>query len=412
VVGGPAEKRGVVAAASYEARKFGVHSAMPMGRAQSLCPDLVRISPRMARYREVSGVIMGILKTFSPLVEPLSLDEAFVDLTGTERTFGPPVEAGEQIRAAIRSETGLTASVGIAPNKFLAKLASDERKPDGLTLITAEDAVEYVQGLPVERIWGVGEKTAGKLHRLGLHRARDIAQAEPSFLKRHFGLLGLRLYELSWGRDDRPVVPETEAKSVSHEVTFAKNQRHLELLLGVLSGLCQQTARRLRRARLVGRTVNLKIRYGDFTTVTRQEALGHPTDDDGEIYGAASRLLEVERAVDTRPVRLLGVGVTGLLRQTQMNLDLFGGPAGGPGSGGGSGDGGSEPPKRGGSGSVGASPGSGGGAGGTRTAADACAHRREALNTALDHLTDRFGANAVRRARALPGEKIEEERAG
>ena len=270
---------------------------------------------------------MGILKGFSPLVEPLSLDEAFVDLTGTERALGPPEQAAEQIRAAIRAETGLTASVGIAPNKFLAKLASDERKPDGVTLVTTETAVEFVQGQPVERIWGVGEKMAGKLHRLGLHRARDIAQAEPSFLKRHFGLMGLRLYELSWGRDDRPVVPETEAKSVSHEVTFAKNQKHLELLRGVLSGLCQQTARRLRRAHLVGRTVNLKIRYGDFATVTRQEALGHPTDDDGEIYAAAGRLLEVERAVDTRPVRLLGVGVTGLLRQTQLNLDLFGGPA-------------------------------------------------------------------------------------
>ncbi len=323
VVGGPAEKRGVVAAASYEARRFGIHSAMPMARAQSLCPELVRISPRMPRYREVSGMIMGILKSFSPLVEPISLDEAFVDLTGLEGALGRPRETAEQIRAAIRAETGLTASVGIAPNKFLAKLASDTHKPDGLTVIEPAEAVSFVQEMPVERIWGVGEKTAAKLHRLGLHRVADVASAEPSMLKRRFGVLGLRLYELAWARDERPVVPDAEAKSVSHEVTFAKNQRSLELLQGVLLGLCEQTARRLRDTRVVGRTVNLKLRYGDFTTITRQDALGHPTDDAGEIYAVANRLLEAEREVDSRSVRLLGVGITALLRRTRMNLDLF-----------------------------------------------------------------------------------------
>ncbi len=323
VVGGPAEKRGVVAAASYESRRYGIHSAMPMARALALCPNLVRISPRMPRYREVSSIIMGILKSFTPLVEPISLDEAFVDLTGTESSLGSPRETGGQIRAAISADTGLTASMGIAPNKFLAKLASDEDKPDGLTVITPEEAVSFVQGLPVERIWGVGEKTAAKLHRMGLDRVLDVANAEPSVLKRQFGVVGLRLYELAWARDDRPVVPDAEAKSVSHEVTFAKNQRSFELLQGVLAGLCEQTARRLREARFVGRTVNLKVRYGDFTTITRQDSLGHPTDEAGEIYAAASRLLEAERGVNARAVRLLGVGVTALLRRTQMNLDLF-----------------------------------------------------------------------------------------
>jgi DNA polymerase-4 len=292
VVGGPPEKRGVVAAASYKARKYGIHSALPMARAVSLCPELVRISPRMSRYREVSTEIMGILKTFSPLVEPLSLDEAFVDLTGTERILGSPEEAATQIRAAIRAETGLTASVGVSPNKFLAKLASEVDKPDGMTIIRPEDAVQFVQSLPVEKIWGVGEKTASKLHRLGLHQTADIANAEPSILKRNFGLLGLRLHELAWGRDDRPVVPETEAKSVSHEITFAKNQRSLDMLQGVLTGLCQQVARRLRQSRMVGRTINLKIRCGNFTTVTRQDLSGHPAEDAGEIYEVASRLLE------------------------------------------------------------------------------------------------------------------------
>ena len=371
VVGGPPEKRGVVAAASYEAREFGIRSAMPMGRAVALCPDLIRISPRMSRYREMSQSIMGILGTFSPLVEPLSLDEAFLDLTGTERTLGPPDEAGRQIRSAIHTETGLTASVGLAPNKFLAKLASEVDKPDGLTVIDPDSAVDFVQGLPVERLWGVGEKTAAKLKRLKMDTVRDIAGAEPSLLKRHFGVIGLRLHELAWARDDRPVVSHSETKSVSHEITFAKNQKSADLLLGVLMGLCQQTARRLRQAKLVGRTINLKLRYGDFTTVTRQEGAGHPTEDAGEIFTVASRLLEMERSVDKRSVRLLGVGVTGLLRRTQLNLELFGSPA----------ESGPRPPatgdSRGGSGDPGA--------------------RREGLNRALDHLEDRFGPGSVSR---------------
>jgi DNA polymerase-4 len=381
VVGGPPEKRGVVAAASYEARRSGVHSAMPMARAMSLCPDLVRISPRMSRYREVSGIVMGILKTFSPLVEPLSLDEAFIDLTGTERVLGLPEEVAGQIRISIRSETGLTASVGVAPNKFLAKLASEAHKPDGLTIVLPEQAVEFVQALPVERIWGVGEKTAEKLHRLKLHQTSDIAHSEPSFLKRHFGILGLRLHELAWGRDDRPVVPHSEAKSISHEITFAKNQKTLDMLRGVLLGLCQQVARRLRNAHLVGRTINLKLRYGDFTTITRQDMTGHPTDDAGEIYEVASRLLEVERAVDSRAVRLLGVGVTGLLRRAQLNLDLFGGSRTVPG--------------------------------GDEKAVEPVAEdggKGRALNQALDRLEERFGPDTVTRARALSGEEGEADR--
>jgi DNA polymerase IV len=323
VVGGPPEKRGVVAAASYEARTFGIRSAMPMARAVGLCPDLVRISPRMNRYREVSGIILGLLRSFSPLVEPLALDEAFLDLTQTE-DVPDPTAIGGRIKAEIRTETGLGASVGLAPNKFVAKLATESHKPDGLTAISPDEAVAFVQGHPVESMWGVGEKTAGKLRRLGFETAGDLARAEPSLLKRHFGLLGLRLYELAWARDERPVVAAAEAKSVSHEITFAKNHRELELLKGILDGLCRQVSVRLRKGRTVGRTVNLKLRYGDFTTVTRQATLGHPSDDPGELFEAADRLLELERSVDRRPVRLLGVSVTGLLRRSQLNLDLFG----------------------------------------------------------------------------------------
>ena len=323
VVGGPAEKRGVVAAASYEARKYGIHSAMPMGRAVSLCPDLIRISPRMGRYREASEGIMATLKTFSPLVEPLSLDEAFLDLSGTARALGSPEEIGAKIRSSVYAESQLTASVGVAPNKFLAKLASDAKKPDGLTVVTPQDAVQFVQSLDVEAMWGVGKRTAEKLHRLGMKSVKDIARAEPSLLRRHFGVLGLRLHELAWARDDRPVIAESEPKSVSHEITFVKNQRSLDLLNGVLVGLCEQTAARLRRNIMVGKTVTLKLRYGDMSTITRQDVVGHPTDDAGEIHETAYRLLRLERDTDPRPVRLLGVGVSGLLRRTQLNLDLF-----------------------------------------------------------------------------------------
>jgi DNA polymerase-4 len=337
VVGGPPEKRGVVAAASYEARGFGIRSAMPMARAVSLCPDLIRISPRMNRYREVSGIVLGLLRSFTPLVEPLALDEAFLDLTPTGTDPEPdPAAIGGRIKAEIRAETGLGSSVGLAPNKFVAKLATESRKPDGLTVIAPDEAVAFVQAHPVEAMWGVGEKTAAKLRRLGFETAADLAQAEPSLLKRHFGLLGLRLYELAWARDERPVVAEAEAKSVSHEITFAKNHRELELLRGILDGLCRQVSLRLRKQRTVGRTVNLKLRYGDFTTLTRQATLGHPTDDPGELFEAANRLLELERSADRRPVRLLGVAVTGLLRRSQLNLDLFGAEEGegndGPGA--------------------------------------------------------------------------------
>jgi DNA polymerase-4 len=331
----------------------------------------------MSRYRDVSETIMNLLRTFSPLVEPLSLDEAFLDLTGSERTLGTPRDMGRQIKSTLYAETGLTASVGLAPNKFTAKLASEVDKPDGLTVIRPEDAVSFVQALPVEKIWGVGEKTAGKLRRLGLETAAGIARAEPAVLKRHFGLLGLRLHELAWARDERPVVPDSEAKSVSHEITFAKNQRTQELLQGVLSGLCQQVAGRLRKAHQVGRTINLKLRYGDFNTVTRQEAAGHPTDDAGEIYTVANRLLEAERQVDGRAVRLLGVGVTGLLRRTQLNLDLFGAP-----------------------------PASGETRGRT-PAVRTKAERQDALNQAVDRLAERFGPGTVSRARSLPAEDVE-----
>lgn len=321
VVGGPPEKRGVVAAASYEARRFGIHSAMPMGKAMSLCPDLIRLSPRMARYREESSVVMSELRGFSSLVEPLSLDEAFIDLSDSET---PPQELGAQLKSQVYSATGLTSSVGVAPNKFVAKLASDAHKPNGLTVVPPDEAVAFVQAMPVKRIWGVGEKTAEKLYRLGIETVRDVADSDPSLLRRHFGVLGLRLHELSWARDDRPVVADSEPKSISSELTFAKNQRSLELLEGTLMGLCRQVSGRLEKSRMVGKTVTVKMRYGDFSTITRQDVTGHYTDDADEIFEIAVRLLRFERETTDKSVRLLGVSVTSLLRDSQLNLDLFG----------------------------------------------------------------------------------------
>ena len=323
VVGGPPEKRGVVAAASYEARRFGIHSAMPMAKAVSLCPELIRLSPRMARYREESAVVMSELRGFSELVEPLALDEAFIDVS---HHHTDPAELGRQLKSQVHSATGLTASVGVAPNKFVAKLASKAHKPNGLTVVAPEEAVAFVQDLPVEDMWGVGEKTAQKLHRLGIDSVLDVAQSEPSTLRRHFGVLGLRLHELSWARDDRPVVAEQEPKSISSELTFAKNQRSLELLEGTLTGLCKQVSGRLAKSNMVGKTVTIKMRYGDFSTITRQDTVGHHTDQAEEIFETAVRLLRLERETHDASVRLLGVGVSGLLHRSQLNLDLFGTP--------------------------------------------------------------------------------------
>jgi DNA polymerase-4 len=357
VVGGPAEKRGVVAAASYEARKFGVHSAMPMRRATELCPDLVRVSPRPARYKEVSDQVFGILRDFSPLVEPLSLDEAFVDLTGAGRLLGTPLEIATTIKTRIRETTRLTGSVGIAPNKFVAKLASDHQKPDGLVIVPHEQAVEFVQALPIGRMWGVGAKTLRLMERHHIATIGDLAQLGPARVKQIFGIGTLRMHELAWARDDRPVIPDQDPQQVSHEITFARNQGSDDVLKGVLSGLCEQVASRLRRYNFQGRTVTLKLRFGDFKTITRRVTLGHYTDDSGSIYEAAVPLLADGRTVSTLPIRLIGVGVSGLIEPEQLPLSLF------------------APPEN-----------------------DA---RSSRLNAAIDRLSNRFGKDSVRRATSL-----------
>ncbi len=357
VVGGPAEKRGVVAAASYEARKFGVHSAMPMARALQLCPQLVRVSPRGGRYKEVSDQVFAILRDFSPALEPLSLDEAFLDLTGTERLLGEPTIIGANIRARVRAETGLTASVGIGPNKFVAKLASDHRKPDGLCVVSPADVVAFVQALPIERMWGVGQKTLPVMRGHGIATIGDLAALNPARVKQLLGLGALKMYELAWGRDDRPVVPDQDPQQISHEITFARNQSSDGVLKGVLLGLSEQVAIRLRRHEFQGRTVTLKLRFGDFRTITRRTTLGHFTADSRDIYEAALTLLDEGRSVSPLPVRLIGVGVSGLAEPAQIPLSLF-----------------DTPPR---------------------------ADKAARLNAALDRINERFGQSSVRKAGAL-----------
>lgn len=317
-VGGDAKRRGVVSSASYEARRFGVRSAMPMARALALCPDLVVLPGNMAKYAQASERLREILGRFSPLVEPLSLDEAFLDLTGTEGLFGSPREIGAAIREAIARELSLTASVGISVSKFVAKLASDHEKPNGLTVVPAEEVVAFVQSLPLERLWGVGPATLRSLERLGIRTMKDLAESDVERLA-PLGASAARLSALARGEDDRAVIPDRPAKSLSHEITFGEDQSDVGLLQAVLLGLSEKLARRARRTGLAGRTVALKLRLPDFTTYTRRRTLPAPTHDASEIFEAARNLLRLVPR-EGKPVRLLGIGLSGLLDSCQLEL--------------------------------------------------------------------------------------------
>jgi DNA polymerase-4 len=320
VVGGDPTGRGVVSSASYEARRYGVTSAMPTARALRLCPDLVVIPPRPDKYATASRILRGVFDEFSPLVEPLSLDEAFLDLTGTQRLFGSPKEIGAAIRRRVVEELSLTASVGIATSKFVAKLASDHEKPDGLTIVPPDDEVAFVQSLPLERIWGVGPATLEALRDAGVRSVAALAQADASQLEQRLGRHARRLVRLARGEDDRRVDPGLGAKSISHEVTFARDQTDEGVLEGVLLGLAEKVARRARNQGVGGRTVTLKLRLPDFTTYTRSRTIEPPTQDTDRIYRVARSLF---RSVDRQgaAVRLVGVGISNLTESVQ--LDLF-----------------------------------------------------------------------------------------
>ncbi|MGW7141786.1 DNA polymerase IV [Streptomyces xanthophaeus] len=342
VIVGGLGPRGVVATASYEARRFGVHSAMPMGQARRLCPNGACLIPRFSLYREVSEVVMGLLRELSPLVEPLSLDEAFVDLEagGTAFDARGARATGERLRADIRAATGLSGSVGLAGSKMLAKVASEEAKPDGLLLIEPGTERELLAPMPVRTLPGVGPATGEHLRRAGITLVGELAEAGEDELVRMLGRShGVGLYRMALGLDDRPVVAERDAKSVSVEDTFDVDLHDRIRIRGEVQRLADRCVQRLRGSGHSGRTIVLKVRRYDFSTLTRSETLRGPTDDPGVVREAAARLLE---AVDTTGgVRLLGVGVTGLADYTQEDLfaqalTVEAGGVGGPGETGGS----------------------------------------------------------------------------
>lgn len=323
VIVGGSEKRGVVSSASYEARKFGVHSAQPMATAVRLCPHAVVLPVRMHRYKEISRKVFEIFRRFTPLVEPLSIDEAFLDVTGSMRLFGPPEAVAAKIRKAVADETGLTVSAGVAPSKFIAKIASDLNKPDGLTVVDPDRVREFLDPLPVEKMWGVGRVTQEALARLNVHTFRDLRRLKEPMLERRFGKWGVRMHRLSMGLDDREVVPEHDPKSIGHEETFVEDVLELEEAKRELLSLSERVARRMRKEGVSGKALSLKVKYNDFTLITRSTTLPKPTNDGLEIYSTICGLLD-KTEVSGRPVRLLGVSLSQLsFVESGAQLDLF-----------------------------------------------------------------------------------------
>ena len=324
VVGGSQDRRGVVAAASYEARRHGIRSAMSMGEAFRRCPTLYRQPVRMEVYVAVSRQVREIFDRYTALVEPLSIDEAFLDLTETSERLGiTATRLAADLKDEILQSTGLTASAGVAPNKFLAKVASDVRKPNGLTVVLPEQIREFLDPLPVGRIWGIGPATVEKLAKLDIHTIAQLRQLDLEDALKHFGRTGLLYYRLARGQDDRPVERRGQAKSLSTERTFAQNIRDPETLFEHLDKQAVEVATSCEKARLSGTTVVLKLRYDDFSTITRSHTLLHPTRLAEEIAAVGRELLE-KTEFKTRPVRLLGIGVSGLLHDDRpLQLTLF-----------------------------------------------------------------------------------------
>jgi DNA polymerase-4 len=322
IVGGTAEGRGVVAAANYEARKYGVHSAMASARANWLCPRAVVIRPRIGYYAEVSQQIREIFEQFTPIIEPLSLDEAFLDATGSETLFGRSAEIGRKIKQRIRAELQLVASVGVAPNKFLAKIASDLRKPDGFVVVKADQIQAFLDPLPVGRIWGVGKVTGRAFAKLGITTIGQLRMLSIDSLNELFGASGEHYWNLARGIDNRPVVPDREAKSISHETTFAEDIADMDVLRAWLVDLVEQVARRLRHHDLGGRTVDIKVRFADFKTISRSLTLREPSNATQELLDAGLELLN-RLPTGHLPVRLLGFGVNHLDGSGKTQQHLF-----------------------------------------------------------------------------------------
>ena len=322
IVGGLAG-RGVVCAASYEARPFGVHSAMPMANARRLCPQGVFLPVRMRHYAAVAQQIRAIFLSFTPHVEPLSLDEAFLDVRGCEGLFGPVLAMARQIKERIRAEIGLIASVGVAANKFLAKLASDHQKPDGLVVLPPDAVTSFLAPLPVSRLWGVGAKGEKRLHALGIRTVGQLAALPEQVLLDHFGEAGRHLWQLAHGQDDRLVIADRDARSISTERTFPHDIADRESLRTWLLDLVDHLASRLRHEGVLARTIELKIRSSDFRTRTRSQVLSAATHLTDILWQAAVALFERALTQELLPVRLLGVGASRLTRDPVVQRDLF-----------------------------------------------------------------------------------------
>ncbi len=359
VIGGDPHRRGVVSTASYEARKFGIHSAMPLREAYERCPHAVFLPGNHAKYHRVALQIQGIFSNYTPLVEPVSLDEAFLDVSGCEQLFGDAVQIGMTIKKRIAGELGLTASVGIAPNKLLAKLASDLEKPDGFVVITREKAAEVLKDLPVSRLWGVGKATEQILAGLGVKTIGALAALPVETLRRLFGTGGEELHRLAQGIDNRPVEPFWEPKSVGNEITFEKDISNPEAIRLTLLQLSEHVAWRLRQAGVAGQTVTVKLRDEGFHTITRSRSLPESVDTSETVYRTAVELWRLSGWSGKR-LRLVGVSVSHLGAPGAVQMDLF---AAGP----------------------------------QRTL------KRQELERTLDALRERHGEPVIRRASLLPG---------
>ena len=322
VIVGGLSPRGVVAAASYEARRYGIHSAMPIFQARRRCRDLTIVAPRRGRYAELSGRIMADLRNFSPLVEPVSIDEAYVDITGCQRLHGDPRQTARRIKDRIKSRIGLTCSVGVAPNKFLAKIASDLEKPDGLTVIAPEQVPGFINALPIEKVPGVGRRACETLQGLGVRTLGQVRGLPEDLLIRKMGKFAHRLLELALGRDASAVTPHAETKSVSTETTLPRDTRDRHVLSRHLFSQSQAVARDLRRKGVRARTVSLILKTADFRRHSRNRTLNPPVQSAERIYQTARDLLQAF-ALD-QPVRLVGVGASGLQPdRIPVQADLF-----------------------------------------------------------------------------------------
>jgi len=325
VIVGGAGGRGVVAAASYEVRRFGVHSAMPTREALRRCPEAICVAPRMAHYSAVSREIFAVFHEFTPLVQGLSLDEAFLDVTGSLAVLGEPAHIAREIKRRIRERTELTASVGVAPNKLVAKIASDLRKPDGLVMVRPGEVTALLDPLPVRKLFGLGEKTAPKVEALGIHTLGDLRRASPARLRPIFGRYTERVQQRAAGIDDRPVVPDLDEKQISAEETFDADIGDRARLQAEVARLADKTCARLRAKEMVAGCVTVKIRRKDFTTYTRQRHFEPPTQETRVIARIAADLLDAWLREQPRAeLRLLGVGVSEL--GTDVQPDLFGAP--------------------------------------------------------------------------------------